>query len=234
MGDQATLRDRATAIMEEYIRQNGYNDMNGMVAYAYSLISVYGEASAALACEMYDALAIAQGVAVPAAIPAKTMDIKTIAETFQKISETAPITLPNSVGRFVKQAGADTMLQNAQRDKAQFAWIPNGDTCAFCLTIASNGWRNMSKRALKNGHASHIHSNCDCEFCVRFDESSGVAGYDPDRYLQIYENADGRSSKDKINAMRRDFYAQDKERINEQKRTAYARRAEESELMEDI
>ena len=51
-------------------------------------------------------------------------------------------------------------------------------------------------------------------------------GYDPDKYLRIYENADGDSSQDKINAIRRDMYQQNKDKINAQKREAYARRKE--------
>ena len=45
------------------------------------------------------------------------------------------------------------MLKNALRDGAEFAWVPNGDTCAFCMTLASRGWQRASKRAIKNGHA---------------------------------------------------------------------------------
>lgn len=28
------------------------------------------------------------------------------------------------------------MLKNALRDGAEFAWVSNGDTCAFCMTLA--------------------------------------------------------------------------------------------------
>ena len=43
----------------------------------------------------------------------------------------------------------------------------------------------------------------------------------------MYEDADpGGSPTDKINAMRREFYAENKNRINEQKRSAYAKRVE--------
>ena len=79
-----------------------------------------------------------------------------------------PENLPSGVSRLVKRAGADTTLHNAVRDGAQWAWVPNGDTCPFCITLASRGWQTASQKLLKNGHAEHIHSNCDCEFAVRF------------------------------------------------------------------
>jgi hypothetical protein len=45
----------------------------------------------------------------------------------------------------------------------------------------------------------------------------------------MYQNADGGSPKAKINAMRREFYAENSDRINAQKRSAYAKmRARES------
>lgn len=46
-----------------------------------------------------------------------------------------------------------------------------------------------------------------------------MAGYDPDKYLRQYRAADG-----DINKLRRVNYAANKERINAQKRAAYAAR----------
>lgn len=123
------------------------------------------------------------------------------------------------VSRLVKQAGADTTLKNAIRDGAEWAWVPHGDTCPFCITLASNGWQRASKKALKGDHAQHIHAHCDCEYVIRFDSSTTVAGYDPDKYLAQYQAAGG-----DINAMRRAQYARDRDAINAQKRAAYAAR----------
>ena len=123
------------------------------------------------------------------------------------------------VSRLVKQAGANTTLKNAIRDGAEWAWVPHGDTCPFCITLASNGWQPASKKALKGDHAQHIHAHCDCEYAIRFDSNTTVAGYDPDKYLAQYQAAGG-----DINAMRRAQYARDRDAINTQKRAAYAAR----------
>ncbi len=80
-----------------------------------------------------------------------------------------------------KLASADTLAKNALRDGAEWAWIPSGDTCPFCLMLASQGWVKASKKALKNGHCKHIHANCDCTYAVRFSHDTDVAGYDPDK-----------------------------------------------------
>ena len=86
---------------------------------------------------------------------------------------------PGRVSRLVKRAGADTTLKNAVRDGAEWAWVPHGDTCPFCITLASNGWQKASSKVLKGGHADHIHANCDCEFAIRFDHNTTVAGAYP-------------------------------------------------------
>lgn len=192
------------------------------VDYAYALATKYGEASASLACEMYDALAAAQGVTVPPAEPAATATYQETAKAIIGTEKNRRNSVPATVGRLVKQAGADTMLKNAARDGAEFAWIPRGDTCAFCIMLASRGWQRQRKKA----HAEHIHANCDCNYSVRFDGKSTVAGYKPEKYRQMYDNADGRSWEDKVNSMRREFYAENSAAINAQKRSAYAKRKE--------
>ena len=42
----------------------------------------------------------------------------------------------------------------------------------------------------------------------------------------MYRNAEGGTPDQKINAMRREFYQENKEAINEQKRSAYEKRKE--------
>lgn len=70
-----------------------------------------------------------------------------------------------------------------------------------------------------NATAKRIHASCDCEYAVRFDGRTSVAGYDPEAYLAQYNAAGG-----DINRMRRVNYAKNKERINAQKRAAYEAR----------
>ena len=183
-----------------------------LIDFAYALATKYGEGAAALACEYYDAMAELSGVYLPAAVPAETATIGEVGKALNgamKFSEEAEY-ISNVVGRLVKQAGQDTTLQNSLRDGAQFAWIPAGETCAFCLTLASRGWQYASKKAIKGGHAEHIHSNCDCAYAIRFNDKTNVEGYDPDRYLSMYQNAEGRTPQERINSMRRAAYAEDK------------------------
>lgn len=200
---------------------------NAAIDYAYALATKYGEASGAMACEMYDAIAALQGANVPPAVPAPTATIDETAKAVVGTMKTGNVNIvADATGRLVKLVGVDTMQQNALRDGAEWAWIPRGDTCAFCLTLASRGWQKASKNAIKNGHAEHVHANCDCTYAIRFNDNLDVEGYRPREYYDMYMDADGNSPKERINALRREFYAKNKETINAQKRSAYAKRIE--------
>lgn len=213
------LNQKAGQLMRQYIDTHGTGDADALITYAAALVTKYGEGSAELACQMYDALAEAANAGVPAAEPAEPADYGEVARMVNATKSQNPANLPNGVSRLVKRAGADTTLKNAVRDGAEWAWVPHGDTCPFCITLASNGWQKASSKVLKGGHAEHIHANCDCEFAIRFDHNTTVAGYDPDKYLAQYNAAGG-----DINKMRRIDYAARKDAINAQKRAAYVAR----------
>lgn len=221
----AQINTKASSLMSEWVAKNGFSDTEALISYAHALATKYGEGSAELACQMYDAIAEMEGASVMAAVPAPTATYK---ETEKAINESlfkssSGQLIESTVGKLVKQPAADTMLRNARRDGAEFAWIPFGDTCPFCILLASNGWRRISRNALRNGHAEHIHANCDCQYCVRFNSNTTVAGYDPLDYYNKLDSYDG-DWNEKVNAMRRENYAANKDKINAQKREAYAKR----------
>lgn len=229
----SAINAAAAKRMQSWMVANGLGNAEEMIAYAHALTTRYGEAAASLACEMYDTVAAAHGVAVAPAEPAATATYQETAKAVMGALKNQRTTVQGTVGRLVKQAEADTTLKNAARDGAQFAWVPHGDTCAFCTMLASNGWQYMSKKALRGGHAEHIHPHCDCTYAIRFGDSGGVEGYDPDVYLETYENADGATWQDKVNSMRREQYAADPEKYLAPKRAAYAARQELNEAAAD-
>ena len=131
--------------------------------------------------------------------------------------------IASAVAADVKRQATNTVMLNAQKNGAEYAWIPGGgETCAFCIALAANGWQPAAKATAMGDHADHIHDNCMCEFAIRFNEDTQYGSFDAEKYAQAYEGAEGRSSADKINAIRRDLYAENKDRINEQHRERYA------------
>ena len=235
------MSDKASRLMFERIAGVDLSALSAeeradIIDYAYALATKYGEGTGALASEMYNALAELSDASVPSAVPAPTATYAEVAKAVNGTIKTGNAEIVSSAtGRLVKMVGVDTMMQNALRDGAEWAWIPRGDTCAFCITLASRGWQSASKQAIKNGHAEHIHANCDCTYAVRFGHDVDVEGYNPSAYYKMYQSADGGSPKAKINAMRREFYAENADAINAQKRSAYAKmRARESSSAEEL
>lgn len=227
IGRLRAINEAAADEMRRYIARYGLVDSEALIRYAYALVTRYGEASAALSAEMYDAIAALSGVSLPAAVVAPTAEYgETAAAMYATSAGGNPEQVAAAVSRLVKLPGADTMLQNAIRDGAQWAWIPSGDTCAFCIALASQGWTYASKKVLKGNHAEHIHGNCDCMFMVRHDPFTTVEGYgDGEAYKAMYEGAkldewntpDGKppaghesaereSARNRVNALRRQFY----------------------------
>lgn len=216
------------------------NDANptssdAILAQSQTLVSLAEQLNAGNADSLYQVAAMAQAIELgvtPDALPEEEKGIAELPD-YDEVAKMVNGTLkqspagnitPSGVSRLLKRVGADTTLKNALRRGAQFAWIPHGDTCAFCIALASRGWQNISKKTLKNGHAEHIHANCDCEYAIRFDTNTNVEGYDPDALYEQYKDASSSGSpKDKINALRRMQYASDREQINAQKRAAYAK-----------
>lgn len=215
--------------MRAWIDNHGTEDTETLIRVAFGLVTRYGEASSAAVCEFYDEIAALQKANVPPAEPKATQGIEYVDAAVKSTLGRAPDTVPYTVIELVKRTGAETALMNAKRDGAYFAWVPNGDTCAFCIMLASNGWRKASKETISGSHAEHIHKNCDCEFAISFKGPLDIEGFDPDGYLAKYNNAPGRRWEDKLNSMRRDEYAKNKDEINAQKRAAYAKRREREE-----
>ena len=84
------------------------------------------------------------------------------------------------VGYELKRSAGQTMMENAARDplKPRFARVPGGgETCKFCLMLASRGFVYHSKKTA--GEFGHYHDNCDCQIVSSWDDD-GAEGYDPD------------------------------------------------------
>lgn len=194
----------------------------------------HGSSTAALAASWFDQMAFAEGADVvkavavndPAQIRVRRMAIASNA-ALPKLragdKEGFARAIASGIAADVKRQATNTVMLNAQKNGAEYAWIPGGsETCAFCIALAANGWQSAARATALGEHADHIHDNCMCEFAIRFDKSTDYSSYDAQKYAEIYADADGRSSQDKINAIRRDLYAENKDRINAQHRERYA------------
>lgn len=233
------VSDTAKQLILKYLETHSidtFEEREAFIEYCYGVSTKYGEAAAEFACQMYDAESEYEGVLVDSAEPAEPATMEEVAKAVNgtlKYILAAEVTA-SAVGRLVKMAGQDTTLKNAIRDKAYYAWIPMGDTCPFCLSIAAEGWQRATAQALAGGHAEHIHGNCDCSYATKHEAETSYKAYDPSQYSKIYDNAEGDTEEEKINYMRRQAYKTNKDRINEQKRIAYEKRKELESSTESV
>lgn len=225
------VSDTAADQMKQIILKRQVNTPRGRALakeVAQALVDKYGAASGALACRYFEEVAKLEGVK---GVDAEMVDPRDYVDDlankldYRMNRSEDPDYISQAVEEVIKMIVCDTTLKNCAAYDAEWAWIPQGsETCAFCITLASNGWKTPSARILKGQHAEHIHANCDCQFAIRFTNETKYEDYDPDKYLAMYNNAEGYGSKGKIQALRRDLYAQRKDKINAQKRAAYAAR----------
>ncbi len=207
---------------------DSYEGRNQLIEFCYALVSTMGEAAAELACQMYDAVSELEDAFKDFAEPA---DVASYDDVAKAVNGTignllrAEITAA-AMGRLVKMAAQDTTLKNAIRDQAFFAWIPIGDTCPLCLSIAAEGWNKATSKALSGGHAKHIHGNCNCNYAIKHQKTTEYQSYNPAQYQEVMEQAEGSTEEDRMNSIRRMFYDQNSAKIRAQKRAAYEKRKE--------
>lgn len=212
----AKINEVAANEMLFWIKMHPNATRNTFIEIANAIAVKYGEASGALACQMYDEIAKVQKVKVQ---PAEIAPTTTIPESAKMVNAlyNQKLKIAPGVGRQVKQVTADTMLKNAKRDRAEFAWITSGDGCMFCRMISSFGWQHASKKVMNGDHAKHIHNNCKCEFAIRFDGTMGVEGYNPDAIKKEFDNAEGNTLEEKVNYLRREKDKRERKLLKYQK-----------------
>lgn len=180
----SAISEQAANEMQKWIQKNGFDDDQALLEYAFALSTKYGEAIGALACDMYEKIAEAQGVTIPPAEMADTPEFGEVAKAVHGTMIESLNKVDATVGRLVKQTGADTILKNAKRDGAYFAWVAHGDTCPYCLMLSAIGWQKAGKNTIRGKHADHIHPHCDCQYVVDFKGDLKVEGYDPEKMQQ--------------------------------------------------
>lgn len=198
-------------------------DGNNIIDISYKVAGVYGNASASVSAQMCEAMAELSEVITPVEL-AELPTYHEVAKTVNGVLKTSQNReeLSSAVGRLVKKTGMQTTLLNARKGRAQCAWVPNGDTCAFCIMLASRGWRSVDD----NPQVEHLHSNCDCTYAIRYNNETEIAGYDPEAYYEEYKDAEGRTTEEKLNSMRRSYYKRNKKEILKQKADAEEKREE--------
>lgn len=165
----------------------------------------YADMAAVLAAEFYDGLrekavgkklgAYAESGREPIATEKAVRGImQDVVEG--KAAETVVKKLVDRADYEVKRSAGECIYRNGQRDplKPKYARVPaGGETCSFCIMLASRGFVYHSKKAA--GENGHYHPNCDCRIVPGFDSETTVAGYDPDELYDRWKHPEKYESK---------------------------------------
>ena len=127
-------------------------------------------------------------------------------ETFSKqdADDSALRNVVQTAVKEVENGGRSTMRRAVETDPRAIGWarVQGGnESCAFCLVMISRG--PVYKSAESAGSMSQWHDNCDCKVVAVYNKNSWTGR---DAYLaaeQIWINAPGKSSYQKMAAIRR-------------------------------
>lgn len=183
-----------------------------LIDYLIALIESYGPISATIAADYYDEIREVANVAgrflaQPADVPSAAQ-IREVAKWASQplFKWRKPIT--NAAGkviryedrepdldaalerfmgasqRLVQAAGRATLVESVKRDpaKPKFARVPHGDTCDWCIMLASRGAVYRSERSA--GGLEDFHDWCDCQVFVAYPGTD--LPYDRDAALERY------------------------------------------------
>ena len=214
---------------------------------AAAIVGVYGNNAASTAAEFYEAAAASEGYQTTAvmgdvASPSEVANAVVAASSSLYYGDVPDVDSFRAkclaaLKMFIKRAANDTMRRSIRSDDARmrrgggpgvrWARVPRGaETCAFCIMLASRGFVYYSKESADL--FGHEHKNCDCDIICSFSDD-GLEGYDPKRYLDMYESSLERNARGAVdtratlNAMRRSLYPEQRDHINAVKRAWYRR-----------
>ena len=164
---------------------------------AYMVGQKYRLLSAELGAQWYEYCARLAGVEIePAELP--EFDDEPLfrhideAMSSEDVEKKATELFQNLVASSVRDTGHANLLREYERGMSGARWarVPVGETCAWCLMLASQGaWYHSEETALGTS-PDHYHDNCDC-IAVFFADANDIAAYDDlAKYKEMYYDAD--------------------------------------------
>lgn len=100
--------------------------------------------------------------------------------------------LNNMVMTSIRETGTANLWRDYERGLAPGRWarVPVGETCAWCIMLASQGAWYLSEQSALGSEPGHYHSDCDC-VAVFHADANDISGYtDLMTYKQMYYDAE--------------------------------------------
>lgn len=100
--------------------------------------------------------------------------------------------LQDMVNNSIRETGNANLWRDYERGIIGGKWarVPVGDTCAWCLMLASQGAWYVSKKSALGETGDHYHDGCNC-IAVYHADAESIAGYkNLERYKTMYYDAE--------------------------------------------
>lgn len=187
-----------------------------LIQIASAIGEKYGLLASELGAQWYDLCTQLAGVnAEPAEL--STMDSESIAASANAaatraesgiIAEAFGSYLQNVINESIRMTGDANLWRDYERGLAGGRWcrVPVGETCAWCLMLASQGAWYVSRESALGETADHYHRDCNC-IAVYHADADSIKGYtELERYKRIYYEAENAND---ANATGRDPYPEE-------------------------
>ena len=190
------LREAALAEFMEYVYDG--MDADEMAEAAANVAAKYSRMGCELGAQWYDICSEAAGLDVEPA-EYEDVDIDALTERAHSVvarpgdsKATLDMFLQNAIAESIRATGYANLWRDYRRGMAGGKWarVPVGDTCAWCLLLASQGAWYISEESALGKHAGHYHDGCDCVAVYHADAES-IAGYSAlESYKAAYYDAE--------------------------------------------
>lgn len=117
-------------------------------------------------------------------VPNDAVDLGAVLGNLEKVAD-----------RLTKLPARETFADALDADplKPRYARVPSGaETCMFCAMLASRGAVYLSQESAGAG-ARDFHDHCDCTAVQIYEGQALPEGFDPDHYLNVYQDHGGAS-----------------------------------------
>lgn len=86
--------------------------------------------------------------------------------------------METEINNSVRATGYNNLWRDYERGlcKGRWARVPVGDTCAWCLMLASNGAWYLSKQSALGANGGHYHDSCNC-IAVYHSDANDIPNY---------------------------------------------------------
>lgn len=164
-----------------------YAARDALIEQGTQLAERYGHAAVGVAAEFFET---ATGLAAkPAGVDLSDQvegSVRwAVGDLFEGNPAEAQKKFTGAMQRHAQQPGRDTLFEGAHKRGVTFARIPQGDTCSWCLMLASRGFIYTTARNAGDGRV--FHDWCDC-LIVPATATDLPPEYDPDKLYELYKD----------------------------------------------